>query len=385
MTKTILITVIGIAAVLAIFKFPLLRKEEKTDWLALVNRKTSEFVDLGYQFTALTLNGDTLQRQLSCDKCPMKIKINARESGFNIQSKSILKRRNIDTLRLHFEYNHEIQNRLLFQPMFTYIVHSECDTISKLVYKKVMERLDIANSKVTNSDSINRKGEIDLNDVFSQLKDKELGNWMSAQKSSQPTLVSEDCTKYLKALEYISNGNQSGFLGRAYNLQKASLHENQELLGYLTSINEVLRGVIQQFNGAKGDLEITVTGYTDQRTIDSPIIFEKEQPNDQVFYDVEKCSTDYSEGLQPIPFIVNDNDKLLYKEIVNSNQFSSNCALSALRAYYATKYIRNNLSDQLSKTKIRYYYCAGGISFGDELAKQRKISVSIKFIGVNKN
>ena len=384
MTKTIFITFIGIAAAITIFKFPLLRKEEKTDWLALVNKKTSEFVDLGYHFTALTLNGDTLQRELSCDTCPMKIKINARESGFDIQSKSILKRRNIDTLRLHFEYSYEIQNWILTQPMFTYIINSECDTISKLVYTKVMERLDIANSKALSSDSVNSKGEIDLNDVFDQLKDKELSNWMSAQKSGQPTLIDEDCTKYLKALEYISNGNQSGFLGRAYNLQKASLHENQELLGYLISINEVLRDVIEGFNGEKGDLEITVTGYTDQRTIDSPIIFEKEQPNDQVFYDVEKCSTDYNEGLQPIPFIVSDNDKLLYEEIINSTKISSNCELSALRAYYATKYIRNNLSEQLSNTKIHYYYCAGGISFGEELAKQRKISVSIKFIGVNK-
>lgn len=355
-----------------------------TNWLELINGNVKGSMFSLASFSALVLNGDTLQNKPMCLECPMDIRFTDNDSvNFVIKAKKNLKQSKSDKLEVVFKHKIPLCDYFYPVPKFTYTIYSECDSISKIVYSKIIKIIENDQKKM-DSISLAREGNIDLNEIFTRLRNNELKEWMNGQKSVVSSANSLDCYQYINALEYISSEVKSGFKPMKYDLQKSSLHENEKMTSYLNSVNEVLKSILKEFNGNNGDLEITITGYADTTLFYNPIPLIKNDNTDNIFYDTTGCSGSTLNTKRPVALEGIFQTHPQYKEITGFISPLSNCELSAVRAFFVAKDIRRQLGESLYNTKIKYYYCAGGVSKGEDLEANRKIEVSFKFIGVNK-
>jgi hypothetical protein len=355
-------------------------REIATNWIKLAAGENTPLVSKEAQFGAVLFNGDTLQTELTCNNCPIEITTTDKPDGiaFKFKAKWFLKKHQTDTLELICNYKSLSWNHLK-KPKRTFIISTECEIVSQLVYNKVIENLN-SQTKLHNIADTLHKSKININEIFEKLTTGDLKEWIAIQKSQSQNVVDSFnlyCFQYFNALQYFAEGKQSGFKSGRYNLQDSSLH-NKNIVNYIHTIADILKNVAAKSNNLKGNLELYVTGYTDSIQVGAiPIDLNKEDIHDKILYD-KNCIENTKRVGVFIPFEANVNSPTI-------SNISDNCELSAVRAYYTTKMLKKYLGAKIGNTNITYHYRAGGVSNGKNLADNRKISISIQLNTVSSN
>ncbi len=347
---------------------------QTSNWISLATG-VAVTIPHGAKFTALQLNGQTLQTKLTCDACPAALNVEQQlPSGtvYKLKLNNLLRHDTLDTLKVICEYEPRWAH-LPINPTYTFLIKTECDVIYQLIYDKIVE--NISNKKVSHAtiDTLRHLHILDINEILAQLTQDELSNWMKIQKNQSSDLkdsFNTYCYQYFKVLKYVGDGEQNGFKPRKYNLKDSSLHNNSALL-YLQTIASMLESMATHFNLLNGTIAIYVTGYADTTKINGVVRLNKESEQDHIVYE-EDCSE--KEDSQPkfTPF----NKLQSSKSLVDIH---NNCELSAVRGYYATKFLQQKLGTAIGNSQIFYYYRGGGVVKGSDLAANRKVHVGIQF------
>ncbi len=252
-----------------------------------------------------------------------------------------------------------------FEPVskFDFIIKSECDTISKLIYKELVESFQRESNPTVLSKETDQQ--IDVNELFDKMKSGTLKPWLI----SLPDSIDRgniECVELYDILRFIKDGEHAGFATAEYRLPTS-------ITSYITYLYKSIERFLRDYKNLV-EIDVQCIGYADTQVV-TEIPFALPE-NNAVYYDTKACREDkaYDHTFIPVQF----SRKIGLRKI--TNPITNNCQLSGVRAYNAISYFESQIGDQ-QKAVFNLTYAAGGTLTG-EMDKNRKIRFKITFKGI---